>query len=76
MMRLRSLLDYKQLELGWWLEISTALPECTYYFGPFESEGTAIASQTGYIEDLEDEGAKGIVVWVKKCQPPQLTIEA
>lgn len=75
-MRLRPFLDYAQLELGWWVEISTTLPDCTYYFGPFESERTARSSQGGYIEDLEKEGATGIVAGVKKCQPRQLTIEA
>ncbi|MGB7060036.1 MAG: DUF1816 domain-containing protein [Geitlerinemataceae cyanobacterium] len=74
-MRLRQFIPQEQLELGWWVEISTTAPHCTYYFGPFECETSARSSQHGYVEDLEGEGARGITVWVKKCQPRQLTLE-
>jgi Domain of unknown function (DUF1816) len=74
-MRWQPFISQEQLELGWWVEISTTTPHCTYYFGPFECESSARSSQNGYIEDLEGEGAQGIAVWVKRCQPPQLTIE-
>ncbi|RMG10528.1 MAG: DUF1816 domain-containing protein [Cyanobacteria bacterium J055] len=62
-------------ELGWWVEIATAAPSCTYDFGPFECESSAKSARGGYVEDLESEGARGIVVRVKKCQPRQLTLE-
>lgn len=62
-------------ELAWWVEIATAAPRCTYYFGPFECENSAKLARGGYVEDLESEGARGIVVRVKKCQPRQLTLE-
>lgn len=74
--RLGSFISQEQIELGWWVEIYTTTPHCTYYFGPFECESSARSSQNGYVEDLEGEGAQGIAVWVKKCQPRQLTIES
>ena len=67
-----SLLD--QVGLAWWVEISTDLPRCTYYFGPFLDIKLAEAAKTGYIEDLEQEGAQGIKVQVKRCKPAQLTV--
>ena len=62
--------------LGWayWVEITTDNPRCIYYFGPFLNEKEAISAQSGYIEDLKDEGAEGIIVVVKRCKPEQLTI--
>lgn len=58
----------------WWVEIRTASPLCTYYFGPFESSAEAELSQNGYIEDLVLEKAQGISVKVKRCCPQQLTV--
>lgn len=60
--------------LAWWVEIVTEHPHCTYYFGPFFSNNEALAAKTGYIEDLEQEGAKGIAVAIKRCKPAKLTI--
>jgi hypothetical protein len=59
---------------AWWVEVVTENPRCTYYFGPFMSEKDAQASRTGYVEDLEHEGAQGIIVSVKRCKPANLTI--
>lgn len=59
----------------WWVEILTEFPRCLYYFGPFESEAQACDHQWGYQEDLEGEGAKGIVVTIKQCLPQILTQE-
>lgn len=64
--------DY--LGLAWWAEIVTHNPRCTYYFGPFLSSSDARLASIGYIEDLEVEGAQGIVVDVKRCKPNTLTI--
>ncbi len=61
--------------LAWWVEISTDNPRCTYYFGPFDDELAAKAAQGGYIEDLEQEGARGIKVMIKRCKPSQLTVD-
>ncbi|WP_416673841.1 DUF1816 domain-containing protein [Egbenema bharatensis] len=61
--------------LAWWVEVATESPRCTYYFGPFLTAKEAQATQSGYIEDLEQEGAKGIRVEVKRCKPKELTIE-
>lgn len=63
-----------QLGLAWWVEVVTDSPDCTYYFGPFFSADEAKALQSGYIQDLEQEGARGIVAKVKRCKPDQLTI--
>jgi len=58
----------------WWVEIATETPDCTYYFGPFDSAKEAQLNQSGYIEDLEQEGAQGIAVRLEQCQPKILTI--
>jgi Domain of unknown function (DUF1816) len=60
---------------AWWVEVFTAQPKCTYYFGPFADVTSAVAETTGYIEDLEAESARGILTQVKRCKPDQLTIE-
>lgn len=65
----------EKLGLAWWVEIFTLHPECTYYFGPFMSAKEAKLAQDGYIEDLEGEGAQGISVAIKRCQPQELTID-
>ncbi|TVP68193.1 MAG: DUF1816 domain-containing protein, partial [Nodularia sp. (in: Bacteria)] len=58
----------------WWVEIVTQNPGCTYYFGPFLSSTDAKVALKGYVEDLEVEGAQGILVNVKRCKPGTLTI--
>ncbi len=62
------------LGLAFWVEIVTDNPKCTYYFGPFMGAKEAQAAKSGYIEDLENEGAQGIAVTVKRCKPSNLTI--
>ncbi|HEY9829391.1 MAG TPA: DUF1816 domain-containing protein [Stenomitos sp.] len=62
-----------QMDLDWWVEIVTALPNCTYYFGPFSSKQEADFAQVGYFEDLKQEGAHGITIQIKRCQPRELT---
>jgi hypothetical protein len=62
------------LGLAFWVEIVTDNPRCTYYFGPFLSEKEASEAKSGYVEDLESEGAQGIVVKIKRCKPSNLTI--
>ncbi|MBW4634065.1 MAG: DUF1816 domain-containing protein [Iphinoe sp. HA4291-MV1] len=59
---------------AWWVEIVTQNPRCTYYFGPFVGSTDAKAAIKGYVEDLEQEGAQGIIVNVKRCKPSTLTI--
>ena len=58
----------------WWVKIKTARPACTYYFGPFDSQSEAIASEGGYLEDLMAENAQGISIEVKQDRPKVLTI--
>lgn len=62
------------LGLAWWVEIKTENPHCTYYFGPFLDEKSAAASKAGYVEDLEQESAQGLVVTIKRCKPAKLTV--
>lgn len=62
------------LGLAWWVEVVTDTPRCTYYFGPFVNAKEAQAAQAGYTEDLEQEGAKGIRVEIKRCKPTRLTV--
>ena len=64
----------QSLGLAFWVEVVTEKPRCTYYFGPFTSQEAANDELKGYVEDLEKEGAQGIVAAVKRCKPPALTI--
>jgi Domain of unknown function (DUF1816) len=59
---------------AWWIEILTAQPKCTYYFGPFADGKDATMAIHGYVEDLESESAQGIQIQVKRCKPNLLTI--
>ncbi|MDH6061763.1 DUF1816 domain-containing protein [Chrysosporum bergii ANA360D] len=65
---------FHNLGLAWWVEIVTQNPRCTYYFGPFLRYADAEVALKGYKEDLELEGAQGIVVNLKRCKPSTLTI--
>lgn len=65
---------FNGLGLAWWVEVVTQNPNCTYYFGPFVSSVEANLASKGYIEDLETEGAQGIIVNIKRCKPTVLTI--
>jgi Domain of unknown function (DUF1816)/CpcD/allophycocyanin linker domain len=65
----------KTLDLPWWVEIATSQPNCLYYFGPFDERDEARSYESGYIEDLKSEGAQGIQVQLKQCQPSVLTRE-
>ncbi|TAF54312.1 MAG: DUF1816 domain-containing protein [Oscillatoriales cyanobacterium] len=60
---------------AWWVKVSTKTPACVYYFGPFGSEAEATTAQTGYVEDLKQEGAQDIAVTILRCkQPDNLTV--
>jgi hypothetical protein len=61
------------LGLAWWVEIVTESPSCIYYFGPYVSAHEAKIAHTGFVADLEQEGARGIKVEIKRCKPDQLT---
>jgi 4-aminobutyrate aminotransferase-like enzyme len=66
----------RSAELLWWVEVHTAVPLCTYYFGPFDSRQEAQKERGGYIEDLHREEARDIVALVKRCREPEsLTID-
>jgi hypothetical protein len=58
----------------WWVEIATTQPNCLYYFGPFDSEEEAKANESGYLQDLQDEGAQEIQVIICQGQPQKLTV--
>lgn len=62
------------LNTDWWVEIKTTYPSCTYYFGDFDNLREAKKYCSGYIEDLQSEGAQGIKVRIKRCEPQLLTI--
>ncbi len=61
-------------DIAWWVKIVTETPHCTYFFGPFDSSGEAKQHQSGYVEDLEQEGAKEIGVLILQDCPLTLTI--
>lgn len=60
--------------LAWWVKIVTETPQCTYYFGPFLSQGEAETAKAGYVEDLEQEGAQGLGIEILRCKPTELTV--
>lgn len=74
--KLIDLLGFKKKEQSpYWLRITTKVPKCIYYFGPFDNSYEARASQAGYLEDLMAENAQGIHIELAQCpQPPELTI--
>ena len=63
-----------QIGQAFWVEITTEIPACIYYFGPFLTEQEAHAEKQGYWDDLVSEGAMGIQMVVKRCRPTELTI--
>ena len=65
----------EQKNLPYWLKITTKVPKCVYYFGPFDSPLEAKSQQAGYIEDLLSENAQGIHLELEQCsQPTDLTV--
>lgn len=64
----------EQIEFGWWVELVTAQPRCTYYFGPFFSTQEAQWFLPGYIEDIKQEGCQELHFQIKHCQPKEITI--
>lgn len=58
----------------YWLEIKTQNPDCTYYFGHFDTPLAARLMQHGYIKDLIEEEAIVVSIELKQCEPIQLTI--
>ena len=74
--KLFSLLGIRKVETSpYWLKITTKVPKCIYYFGPFDSPLEAKALQPGYIEDLMEENALGIHIELEHCSTPkELTI--
>ena len=65
----------EQKNLPYWLKITTKVPKCVYYFGPFDSPLEAKSLQAGYIEDLLSENAQGIHLELEQCsQPADLTV--
>lgn len=62
------------LGLAFWIEIKTDNPKCIYYFGPFANKQEALLAQDGYVEDLMQEGTKGISLRISRFKPTELTI--
>ena len=60
----------EQEKLPYWLKITTKVPKCVYYFGPFDSPLEAKAFQAGFIEDLMGEDAQGIHIELEQCREP------
>ncbi|MEM7595473.1 MAG: DUF1816 domain-containing protein [Cyanobacteria bacterium P01_A01_bin.83] len=65
----------EQKSLPYWLKVTTKVPQCVYYFGPFDSLSEAKALQAGFIEDLMEEDAQGIHLELEQCsEPDALTV--
>jgi Domain of unknown function (DUF1816) len=60
--------------LAWWVKVTTAKPDMTYYFGPFTSARDAGLAQPQYIDDFEQAGANILGISIQQCQPSSLTI--
>ena len=67
--------EFELHEFGWWIGILTGNPSYKYYFGDFETYWEARWAVNGYIQDLEEEGAKILDVEIERCQPKHLTID-
>jgi Domain of unknown function (DUF1816) len=66
----------EKLGVAFWIEISTEVPRCVYYFGPFLSRSDADQAKPGFEEDLVEEGAMGITTMIfQRPAPDILTIE-
>ena len=64
------------LRKKWRIRMLTDSPHCLYYFGPFDSKAEATQARSGYIEDLEQEGAHLYRVAIaRRSTPTQLTVE-
>lgn len=58
----------------YWIKVTTAKPSYTYYFGSFLTRKEAKLAQSGFLEDLETENAKGIKAKIGRYQPQELTV--
>ena len=75
MTKLFNIFGSKSPSKSYWLKITTKVPKCIYYFGPFDSPWEAKSLQSGYIEDLLEEQAQGIHIELEQCEQPEaLTI--
>ena len=70
--KLLGLLGLNNQQKSYWLKISTKVPQCIYYFGPFDSPWEAKTLQGSYIEDLMEEQAQGIHIELEQCQQPEI----
>lgn len=61
----------EQNTFPYWLKITTKVPKCTYYFGPFDSSTEAKSLQPGYIEDLMTEDVQGIQIELERISLPE-----
>jgi hypothetical protein len=69
----RSLFGFKNSQLSWWVKITTKMPQCIYFFCPFNSVWDAKSHQSDYLEDLMKEKALGISIEIEQCQPYNLS---
>ena len=70
--KLFNIFGSKSPSTAYWLKITTKVPKCIYYFGPFDSSWEAKSLQSGYIEDLLEEQAQGIHVELEECEQPKV----
>ena len=58
--------DHDALEVDWWLQIESVIPECTCYFGPFSSKREAQISQYKCVKNLIEAKHHGIRVKLER----------
>lgn len=73
-MKLKSPISVEETnEFGWWIEIITHHPVCTYYFGDYDTKEKAEWASGFYVEDLKKDGAEEISTEIKYVKAGELT---
>ena len=56
-----------KLGLAWWAKVNTENPSVTYWYGPFLTKRSLNENLELFLNDLYEEGAKGINHSIVRC---------
>ena len=56
-----------KLGLAWWAKIETETPSVTYWYGPFLTKRNLNENLKIFLDDLSQEGSKGIKHSIVRC---------
>ena len=56
-----------KLGLAWWAKVETATPTVTYWYGPFLTKRSLNDTLENFLNDLSEEGSKGIKHSIIRC---------